>query len=495
MFKWLRKSETPKAELPKPVGFFSTDTIIPEFTAESFQETINKSIQINPNSLKAVGHDGISTGMDDQNNFPKITSNSQYGIPATQLAWFSSQGFFGYQICAILSQNWLIDKACSMPAKDAVRHGFDITINDGTEVNPEIIDYIKKRDRQFKIRKQCVDLIRKSRIFGIRIALFKVESNDPEYYLKPFNPDGVLPGSYKGIVQVDPYWITPELDLSSASNPASQSFYEATWWRINGQRYHKSHLIIVRCGGELPDLLKPTYLYGSVSIPQKIAERVYASERTANEAPMLSMSKRTMVLSVDISQGVANMPAFINKMNVWTQLMNNYGVKIIGENEKLEQFDTTLSDLDAVIMTQYQIVAAASEVPSTKLMGTSPKGFGASGEYEESSYHEFLESIQEHDLTDFIDRHHLLLAKSEIEPQFGKQLNIEITWKPTDTPTAKEQAEINYIKAQTDVNLSTIGAVGGEEVRNRVISDPDSGYNGLPEIADIQPIENDEITD
>ena len=69
-------------------------------------------------------------------------------------------------------------------------------------------------------------------------------------------------------------------------------------------------------------------------------------------------------------------------------------------------------------MTQYQLVAAAAGVPATKLLGTSPKGFNATGEFEESSYGEELESIQQHDLSPLVNRHHLLLIRSHVTKKF-----------------------------------------------------------------------------
>ena len=126
------------------------------------------------------------------------------------------------------------------------------------------------------------------RVFGVRIALFVIESEDPDYYVKPFNADGVTPGSYKGISQIDPYWCTPELSQRAASDPTALDFYEPTYWIINGRRVHKSHLVIMR-GPDVGDILKPSYLYGGLSVPQLIYERVYAAERTANEAPQLCL--------------------------------------------------------------------------------------------------------------------------------------------------------------------------------------------------------------
>ena len=94
-------------------------------------------------------------------------------------------------------------------------------------------------------------------------------------------------------------------------------------------------------------------------------------------------------------------------------------------------------------MTQYQLVAAVSCMPATKLLSTSPKGFGASGEYEESSYHELLESIQDDALTPLLERHHALVMRSFIAPKGGEAVATTIVWNPLDTPTAKELADTN----------------------------------------------------
>ena len=332
---------------------------------------------------------------------------------------------------------------------------------------------------KFDLTKNLIEFAQFGRIFGIRVAMFKVESDDPEYYFKPFNADGITPGSYKGISQIDPYWVTPQLDPQSAGDPSSIHFYEPTWWNIAGKLVHRTHLVIYRTE-EVADILKPSYIYGGVPIPQKIAERVYAAERTANEAPMLALTKRTDVLTTDTDQVVMNPMAFAKRMNQWVFNRDNYGVKVVGLEDKVEEFDTSLTDLDAVIMTQYQLVAAAANVPAVKLLGTSPKGFNATGQFEEASYHEMLESIQTHALTPLIERHHLLLIRSEIAPELNVAVfNTTVTWKPLDAMTNKEQAELNKMKAETGNMLMQAGAIDGADERDRIINDPESGYTGL----------------
>lgn len=400
-------------------------------------------------------------------------------VPENQVLWYASQSFIGYNLAAMMAQHWLISKACMMPAKDAVRKGYETTVNDGSEVDPKVLDEIRKADDRYKINKNMIEMVQMGRIFGIRVVMFVVESSDPEYYYKPFNIDGVEEGSYKGISQMDPYWITPQLGDRAAGDPAAIDFYEPTWWRINGVLVHRTHLVIFKTE-EVADVLKPTYLWGGIPIPQKIYERVYCAERTANEAPMLALTKRTDVIKCDMSQALAQQENFDKRMNIWSSRWNNYGIKTIGLEEEMQQFDTSLTDLDAVIMTQYQIVAAAANVPAVKLLGTSPKGFNTTGEFEEANYHEELESIQTHDLLPLIERHHLLLIKSEIAPMFNiPPFPTSVTFNPLDAMTAKELAELNKLKADTGQVLMSSGAIDGQDERNRIMNDPESGYNGL----------------
>jgi hypothetical protein len=478
MFK--RKSEPPAAKPKAAKGIFSTDLMVPRAgdlydsaRARTFQREITKK---NVGALKGTAMDA------DQLQLAKAQfQDFAQNVPEAIYGWYGGQGFIGYQTCAMIFQNWLVDKACTMTAKDAVRNFFELSVPEDEKVDEKDLSALRQLDVAYKLKANMVEFIRFGRCFGIRHALFLVDGID---YELPFNPDGVKKGSYHGISQIDPYWISPELDISAASNPTDPAFYEPTWWRVNGQRIHKSHFVIVK-GSEVPDILKPTYFYGGVSVPQKIYERVYAFERTANEAPMLAMTKRTTAIHTDLAQAEANSPAFFERINLWAYLRDNYGIKVLGEEEQIEQFDTSLTDLDAVIMTQAQIVAAEANVPATKLLGTTPKGFNSTGEYEESSYHEELESIQEHELTDMANRHHDLCIRSDI----GKKFPVEISWRSLDVPTAAERADINLKKAQTGTQLIQSGAIDGVDEHNRLVHDPDSGYTSLTEVGDISELE------
>lgn len=486
-FRWLFTSPAPArveavpAPLARPASFFTSDAVDgrPE-RMEVLDAVKSRSLRVTPSDFRTYDAQGVA--MDSGASFGASAKGAftlaDANVPDSQLLWYASQSFIGFQLCAILAQQWLIDKACTIPARDAVRNGYKVG---GENVTPALVARIERADKRMGLKRQLVEFVRMTRIFGIRIAVFRVESTDPKYYERPFNPDGVTPGSYRGIVQVDPYWCTPELTAAGATNPASSEFYEPLYWTIQGKRYHRSHLVISR-GPEVPDILKPSYQFAGMSVPQRIYERVYAAERTANEGPQLALTKRAMVFYTDTANALANQGLFTERLQTWAQYRDNFGVKVADkEGDKIEQHDTALGDFDTVVMTQYQLVAAIANVPATKLLGTTPKGFNATGEYEEASYHEELESIQTSDMEPLLNRHHRLLLLSE-----GAKWGVDpwtrttVEWPALDAPTKKEEAEIGKLHAETDAALVAAGAIDGAEVRARLVADPDSGYNGLP---------------
>lgn len=481
MLDWFRRKAAPETvtdDEEKPASSL-TGTLRTEFVPGRSRYELQAQVQA-ATVQAGLPHAMDSAAMDD--SYSVVAAISGFNISDSQFAFFGSQGFIGYQTMAMLAQNWLISKACNLPGEDAVRKGWQITADGTNELPPNALDLIRRLDKRMDIKGQLTEFAYFGRVFGIRHLIADVISDDPDYYEKPFNPDGITPGSYRGLTQIDPYWIAPVLTSANASNPQARHFYDPAYWTIQGRRIHRSHIIMFK-GPAVADILKPTYRYGGVSVTQQIFERVYAAERTANEAPLLAQSKRETVLKTDIKAAMANQSEFDAMLQWWANKRDNSGVRPIGLDDEVEHLETSLADLDTTIMTQYQLVASIAGVPGVKLLGTQQKGFNPTGEYDESSYHESLETLQENKLTPVLDRHYTCLMRSEVIPKF-KELkpHVSIVWNPLDSLTAKEQAEVNEINSRTGNNLVNSGAIDGMDERARITTDQKSGYHALPEI-------------
>lgn len=437
-------------------------------------ELLARSIQRTAKDLKQVDAKGAAMDANFGGSLKDIygVSNVVDDIIYTH---FAQQGFIGYQACALLAQNWLINNACTVPCEDAIRPGYEISLNRDVEIDDsDLLTKIKQvSEHKFNISDVACKFARNNKIFGCALALPIIDGID---YAKPFNIDGVRPHSYHGIALIEPYWITPELDVEAISKPQSRHFFEPTWWRLpDGKRVHRSHVIFIT-GDEVPDVLKPTYYFGGLPLPQQIYERVYAAERVANEAPLMALTKRMLVMDGNLEAYLMNEAEGEKKLKKLSYCRDNFGVVFKRPGDSVQQIDTSLTDFDALIMTQYQLVASASRMPATKLLKTQPKGFNATGEYEMKDYIQELQHIQDNQMKPLIDRNNMLVQKSE----FGTAYELETKFNPVDMPTERELAEVRKIDADTDAVLITAGAIAPEESRARVIADPNSGYNGLP---------------
>jgi len=427
---------------------------------------------------------GDSSGSNPGNKFQGsgISGNMNDAI----FLFFARQSFIGWQAAALAMQSPLMYKAIAMPARDATRNGWVLTLRGFTGSDAEradIVEYIKDHDEELNILSSIQDYIIKGRTFGVRHAIPVLGLSDRDLG-NPFNIDAIQPGDYRGIHQIDPYWMAPLTDQINIGSPLNTDFYNPSYWQVGGKRVHRSHFCIYR-HTRLPDILKPVYYWGGTPLPQMLMERLYAADRTANEAPQLAQTKRMLAWKTDVMAVINDQARFMQQMAVWAKYRDNYGIKVINghgsEGDSITQLETSLTDLDAVIMTEYQLVAAIAEVPATRFLGTTPKGFNSTGDGEARDYRQMQESLQRNDIRPLLRRHYDMLLRSHVRPRFNlaENVTIQFDFRSPDSPTAKETAEIALLQAQTDAVLVQTGAIDGDNVRQRLASEDGGGYAGL----------------
>lgn len=479
---WKKK----KVEAPKE------ESLIKHYRHKSFEwkepkinkDEIVKQIFQRDFSLLMPKKNGKAVAMDSQ-----VCNCSFKGenIPDNILKFYGNQFFIGWQACALLRQNPYIDKACTIPAQDAISPDYKISYvenaDNKSENDEEKLAEMKAiSDKDFNIKDVCYRANVNKKTFGISLVVPVVDGVD---YEKPYNIEAVKKGSYKGMTVVEPYWTAPQLDSNAVSNPMNTGFQEPTWWRMpNGKLVHKSWCI-KRCNSELPDILKPTYYYGGIPLTQKIYERVYAAEKVANEAPLLALTKRMLVVDANIENLVANEEEVQKTINMAQYYRDNFSLWFKNPDDDIKQIDTSLTDFDSLVMTQYQLVACIADMPATKLLKTQPKGFNATGEYEQKDYIQSLQAIQEQDFIPILRMHYELFTKSF----YGEAVDLAIVFNPIDTPSEKETAEVAKIWSDVDSNYIAAGVMSAEEVRDVRRSQDDSPYSALADDieGDIEP--------
>lgn len=481
MFNIFKKKPEPKPKEPKGIPFNMEHhrADLQAFYECSVQRTACdfaiEQVDINGTTVNVAfdSFDGCDTKTFQQIYTPNIAGEE---IIFTH---FAANGFIGFNNCSILAQDWLINKCLSLPCEDAVSINYDLLLKDDdvTDKDKDIIEKLKELsedDGKYKIKAVCKEFAENKRKYGQALCIPLVKGVD---YSLPFNIDAVTSKSYKGMVNIEPIWVAPVLDMDATTNPMSERFYKPTWFRMpDGTLVHYTWFIF-NTYGDVPDILKPTYYFGGYPLPQQLYQQVYAAHKTAKEAPMLAQSKRLNYVEGNLNAFLADEEKLTKEVNLMSWLRNNWGWLLIKKDQKIGQLDTTLTDFDAVVMLGYQIVSAISWVPSARLLETSPKGWQSTGSYEDRNYSKLQQSIQRQDYCPILDFHYKLLAKSEFDIDKHYITNFD----PIDTPTEKERAEIRELNSRTDMNYIQAGVISPDEARSVIREDINSGYNTLSE--------------
>ena len=407
----------------------------------------------------------------------------RFPINPRVLKHFQSRIWITYTGCAIIATHEFVNRACMIPAEEAMAHGYKLIRTnkrhiEGSEKDAdeaEFLDSLKKAADKMGLHKACIQLNYKKKVFGVGVAIPWVEfkpdypspsdssGKTPYSYADPYDPRAVKPKSFKGFAVIDPHWLTYQWDKLSRIDPSYPQFLTPTWIKVGDKRVHSSWAIRV-VNSELPDIFKPVYLYGGLSLTQMIYERVWAADKLANEAPLLAMTKRLLIADGNLEQ-LQSDPARTNKFfNMINYFRDNFSIFVKKPSSNVTQLDTNLSELTPLTMSQYQLVAAIAQIPVTKLLKNVPSGLQATGEYEWDDYAQSLMTIQTNDYTPLCKMFYELYCASNYAEK--SDLHLDIVWNPIDVPKESELTSMASQTAQYVSSLINTGIIDIAEARN-----------------------------
>ena len=399
---------------------------------------------------------------------------------STNFAGSDCQHFLGYAALALLAQRPEYRRITEVIATEATRKGIRITAS-----GPDKAERVKKIEAAFK-RFRVMDLMRKvaeqDGFFGkghLYIDLGDV-TRDEQAVSIGNGSDGasrtkVQIGSLRGFRTVEPVWVAP--DARNFSDPLASNWYRPTAWYVQGRQVHASRLLTF-VGREVPDLLKPAYLYGGLSLTQMARPYVDNWLRTRQSVSDLISAFSVMVLATQMgnNQGAVG-EDFFNRVELFNLTRDNRGVWVVNKDtEDMKNVSAPLGTLDALQAQAQEHMASVSGIPLVKLLGIQPAGLNASSEGEIRVFYDWVHAYQEalfrQNLTTILGLVQLNLD-GVVDP------DIDFAFEPLWSLSDKERAEVEKLEAETDQIRIDSGVIAPTESRKRLADDADSPYHGL----------------
>ncbi len=286
----------------------------------------------------------------------------------------------------------------------------------------------------------------------------------------------VPPGSFKAIRLIEPMWAYPI--LYNASDPLRSDWYNPQQWYVMGKNIHQSRLLTF-VGHPVPDILKPAYAFGGLSLSQMAKPYIDIWLQTRQSVAEMIHAYSVMVLGTDLSQLMTpnGQAALLARIALFNMMRDNQGLFVHNKDtEEFKNVSATISGLEHLQAQAQEHIASVSRIPLVKLTGISPSGLNATSEFEIEVYDDTIEAYQERFHKPKLDRvvHFQMLSLwGEIDPE------ITVHFNPLRQVSESEKGEQLAKKADMHEKFVNMGAISPAEVRKAIVEDEDMPYADL----------------
>ena len=409
---------------------------------------------------------------------------------------YAGMGFIGYPYLAELSQRPEYRKMSDVIAKEMTRKWIKLEVK-GDDDKADKLEVIEKAMRRHRLRAKFRLAALQDGLFG-RSQIY-IDVKTPSGMLAWADPDElksilvkspakIAKGSLVGFKVIDPVWTTPY--LYNSDNPMRPDFYKPTSWFVLGRQVHTSRLLNI-VSREVPDLLKPSYNFGGMSLTQLTIPYVNNWLKTRQAVANLIdgfsvplfLTNMASILSGDSGDDV------FSRVDVFNRMRTNRGTWAIDKESEDFRFENVpLSGLDALQNQSLEQLCVVPGIPLVKYTGIAPSGLNATAEGEIRVFYDEMHSAQESVFRDPLQQCLEVIQLSE----FGEiDPDITFSFVPLWQLSEKEQAEIRKIDADAGAVLIESGAISPQEERERVAADETNGYHSL----DVSDLDEDGVPD
>lgn len=394
-----------------------------------------------------------------------------YGYLNTAMA---GMGFPGYAYLAQLSQRSEYRAPAEVMANEMVRNWIKLTgCRDEQEKD------LNGALEQFNVRNLLHDIELLDSLFGCGHLAIEIKGQDTDEKRRlplVIAPETVPKGSLLAFRLIEPMWATPQ--MFNATDPFAADYYKVQGWFVIGKRIHESRMLTF-ISRPMPDILKPAYNFGGISMSQLIEPYVNRWLKTVDSVNRLISNFSIRGIKTNLLAMLADGSAqnIIDRVETFNRLSDNRGTMMLDkETEDFFLNNVPLRGLDLLQAQAQEHMAAPTHIPLVKLTGVSPTGLNATSDGEIQVFYDWIKSEQLNLFSEHLKKILDLLQLNlwgKIEP------NIGFEWVPLETPSEVEMATIKQQEGTTDQNMLTGGVVTEDEVRQRLKQRAGSGYGFL----------------
>lgn len=399
-------------------------------------------------------------------------------------AFAEGQAFLGYPYLSELAQRPEYRVISETIATEMTRKGIKIQAKGSAGDKSEAISQLEdelKRLRVMELLCKCAEydgFMGRSHLY----LDFDDAADNPDELKTPVG-DGlnditrgkVKQSSLKRLQAVEAVWSYPA--RYNSNDPLSPDWYKPQLWYAMGKEIHASRFLTF-IGREVPDMLKPAYSFGGLSMSQMAKPYIDNFLRTRQSVSDITHAFTVWDLATDLNSLLTpGGEGVLQRVKLFTEYRDNKGMMLTNkETEELKNISAQLGTLDALQAQSQEQMCSVARTPTVKLLGIQPAGLNASSEGEIRVWYDFVHSQQPKLFGANLDR---IFRFAQINLWGEVDPDLSYDWVNLWNLDEKQVAEVQKIEADTDAVLVEIGAIDAQEVRTRVAGDEETPYASL----------------
>lgn len=390
-----------------------------------------------------------------------------------QYQW-DGYGFMGYALLSDLAQVPEFRVPSEIIAEEMTRKWIKI-ISTSEDDKTEKIKEIDTELKRFGVQESFRKAFEYDEFFGVG-KIFMDFGRNTDRMSPLVLESGIEKDSLIGLRVIEPIWCYP--NNYNTNDPTVPDFYRPQSWYLLGTETHSSRLLDF-VSRPVPDILKPAYMFGGVSLTQLMQPYVENWLRTRQSVSNITHNFSTMVLQTDMSQMMVpgGAQALALRGQVYNTSRDNLGLFIADKNkEDLKNVAAPLGSLDKLQAQAQEQMASIARIPLVKMFGIQPTGLNASSDGEIRVFYDSIESRQERIGTPNL---RTLLNVIQMNKYGEIDPDISFKWEPLWSLDEKALAEVRKINAETDCAYADHSILDPMEIRTTIAAEEDSRYASI----------------
>lgn len=345
----------------------------------------------------AFSNPAAKTGWGEEN----LMNATQYPLTRLTQDW--------QLLTSLYRSSWIVQRVCNVIPEDALA---DLSV-EAPGLETEQIHKLEEEIRSTHLRESILEGLRWGRLYGGAAAIIMISGQDEDLSL-PIDINNILPGSFHGLYVVDRWsGIYPGLDL--VENERDPDFGLPEYYEVRDEngggsyRVHHSRVLCFR-GIQMPYWEQQAEQYWGTSEIEAMYDELIKRDNVAHNIANLTFKANLNVLQVkDLNQmfatsSTANQRRVYEMLSAINTLENSLGVRVIDQNESIQQLQYSFSGLPEVMDSAMMDMSGATRIPATRLFGRSPAGMNSTGESDEKMYRQTLEQERAVHITPVLER-------------------------------------------------------------------------------------------